>query len=105
MYCWRPLATVANRWAPMACGLNVDQAHAPLAEAAALRLADLGCKADPRRLLPTSEPGLGDRLVRGSPGGVWARDIPLYRRAVPDHRDGGPSTLRVQIVRTTMVRP
>ena len=24
----------------------------------------------------------GNRLARGSPGGVWARDIPLYRRAV-----------------------
>jgi hypothetical protein len=38
----------------------------------------------------TSESRLGDRLVRGSPGGVWARDIPLYRRAVPNHRHGGP---------------
>ena len=36
---------------------------------------------------PTSEPRLGDRLVRG-PGGVWARDIPLYRRAVPGQRHG-----------------
>jgi hypothetical protein len=45
-------------------------------------------KVDPRRLPPTSEPRLGDRLVRGSPGGVWARDIPLYRRAVPGHRHG-----------------
>jgi hypothetical protein len=34
-------------------------------------------------------PRLGDRLVRGSPGGVWARDIPLYRRAVSGHRHGG----------------
>jgi hypothetical protein len=33
-------------------------------------------KADPCRLPPISEPRLGDRLVRGSPGGVWARDIP-----------------------------
>jgi hypothetical protein len=31
----------------------------------------------------------GNRLARGSPGGVWARDIPLYRRAVPGHRHGG----------------
>jgi hypothetical protein len=30
-----------------------------------------------------------NRLARGSPGGVWARDIPLYRRAVPGHRHGG----------------
>jgi hypothetical protein len=36
----------------------------------------LAGKGDPRRLPPTSEPRLGDRLVRGSPGGVWARDIP-----------------------------
>ena len=31
----------------------------------------------------------GNRLARGSPGGVWARDIPLYRRALPGHRHGG----------------
>jgi hypothetical protein len=31
----------------------------------------------------------GNRLARGSPGGVWARGIPLYRRAVPGHRHGG----------------
>jgi hypothetical protein len=31
----------------------------------------------------------GDRLVRGSPGGVWTRDIPLCRPAVPGHRHGG----------------
>jgi hypothetical protein len=48
----------------------------------------LAGKVDPRRLPPTSEPRLGDRLVRGSPGGVWARDIPLYRRAVPGQRHG-----------------
>jgi hypothetical protein len=30
----------------------------------------------------------GNRLARGSPGGVWARDIPLYRRAVPGQRHG-----------------
>jgi hypothetical protein len=52
-------------------------------------LAALGWQGDPRRLPPTREPRLGDRLVRGSPGGVWARDIPLYRRAVPGHRHGG----------------
>jgi len=32
--------TVTDRWAPMACGPNVDQAR-PLPGAAALRLADL----------------------------------------------------------------
>jgi hypothetical protein len=59
----------------MACGPDVDQASS-LAGAAALRVADLGRQGDPRRLPPTSEPRPGNRLVRGSPGGVWARDIP-----------------------------
>jgi hypothetical protein len=49
-------------------------------------------KVDPRLLPPTSEPRLGNRLGnrlgRGSLGGVWARDIPLYRRAVPGQRHG-----------------
>jgi hypothetical protein len=44
---------------------------------------------------PTSEPRPGDRLVRGSPGGVWARDIPLYRRAVRGQRHGDTPTLCV----------
>ena len=38
---------------------------------------------------PDKRARLGNRPVRGSPGGVWARDIPLYRRAVPGHRHGG----------------
>jgi hypothetical protein len=59
----------------MACGPNVDRAR-PLAGAAALRVADLAWQGDPRRLPPTSEPHPGDRLVRGSPGGVWARTSP-----------------------------
>ncbi len=83
-----PLETVANRSVPMACGPNVDQA-CPLAGAAALRVADLGWQGRPPPAAPTSEPRLGDRLVRGSPGGVWARDIPLCRRAVPGQRHGG----------------
>ena len=64
---------------PMACGPNVDQARS-LAGAAALRVADLGWQGDPHRLPPTSEPRLAIALFRGSPGGVWARDIPLCRR-------------------------
>jgi hypothetical protein len=42
-----------------------------------------GC---PRQASPT----WAIALFRGSPGGVWARDIPLYRRAVPGQRHGGP---------------
>jgi hypothetical protein len=58
----------------------------PARGAAALRIADLGWQGRPRRLPPPSEPRHDNRLVRGSPGGVWARDIPLYRRAVPGQR-------------------
>jgi hypothetical protein len=36
-----------------------------------------------------ASPAWAITLFRGSPGGVWARDIPLYRRAVPDQRHGG----------------
>jgi hypothetical protein len=86
--------TAGDRSAPMACGPNVDQARPP-AGAATLRIADLAWQGDPRRLPPTSEPRPGDRLVRGSPGGVRARDIPLYRRAVPDQRHGDTPTLYV----------
>jgi hypothetical protein len=88
MYGWRPLETARNRSAPMAGGPNVDQVRSP-AGAAALRIADLGWQGRPPPTAPTSEPRPGDRLVRGSPGGVWARDIPLYRRAVSGHRHGG----------------
>jgi hypothetical protein len=48
-------------------------------------------KADPRRLPRQANPP-GNRLARGSPGGVWARDIPLYRRAIPGQRHGGTPT-------------
>jgi hypothetical protein len=61
----------------------------------------LAGKVDPAGC-PDKRARLGDRLVRGSPGGVWARDIPLYRRAVPDTGMVIPSTLGVQTVRTTM---
>jgi transposase InsO family protein len=44
----------------------------------------------PRRLPRQTSPA-GNRLVRGSPGGVWARDIPLYRRAVPGQRSSTPA--------------
>jgi len=69
---WRPLGTARLRW-------RVDQTwtrHTSLVGAAALRVADLAWQGDPRRLPPTSEPHPGDRLVRGSPGGVWARTSP-----------------------------
>ena len=36
---------------------------------------------------PTSEPRPATALP-GGPGGVWARDIPVHRRAVPGHRHG-----------------
>jgi hypothetical protein len=86
MHRWRPLRTARFRlrWTKRgpgcpACGGSGAPRRGPCRG-----------KGDPRRLPPTSEPRLGDRLVRGSPGGVWARDIPLYRRAVPGHRHGGP---------------
>ena len=66
---------------------NVDQARPARGGSGAPRRGPCQSKVDPRRLPPTSEPRLGDRLVRG-PGGVWARDIPLYRRAVPGQRHG-----------------
>jgi hypothetical protein len=72
MYRWRPLRTARLRW-------HVDQtwtrhAHSRGQRRSAWRT--LPGKVDPRRLPPTSEPRHGNRLVRGSPGGVWARDIP-----------------------------
>jgi hypothetical protein len=73
----------------MACGPTVDQARPARGGSGAPRRGPLAGKGDPRRLPPTSEPRSGNRLVRGSPGGVRARDIPLYRRAVPGHRHGG----------------
>ena len=38
----------------------------------------------------------GNRLVRGSPGGVWARDIPLCRRAVPGQCSSTPAPCLVR---------
>jgi hypothetical protein len=63
----------------------------PLVGAAALRVADL---AEARRTpagCPRQASPAGNRLGRGSPGGVWARDIPLYRRAVPGQRSSTPT--------------
>jgi hypothetical protein len=89
---WRPLRTAGFRW-------HVDQTWTRHARSRGGSGAPPGgpCrgKGDPRRLPPTSEPRPGDRLVRGSPGGVWARDIPLCRRAVPDQRlSGTPAPCR-----------
>ena len=85
-----PLETATNRSAPMACGPDVDQARpARGGQRRSARRGPLAGNGDPRRLPPTSEPRHHNRLVRGSPGGVWARDITLYRRAVPGHRHGG----------------
>jgi hypothetical protein len=85
MHRWRPLRTARLRW-------DVDQTwtrHAPHAGAAALRVADLAWQGRPPPAAPDKRAPPGNRLARGSPGGVWARDIPLYRRAVPGHRHGG----------------
>ena len=95
---WRPLGTARVRW-------DVDQTwtrHVPLVGAAARRVADLGWQDRPPPAAPTSEPRLGDRLVRGSPGGVWARTSPCIdglslatgmvvpqRPACSTMRDGG----------------
>jgi hypothetical protein len=46
----------------------------------------------------------GNRLVRGSPGGVWARDIPLCRRAVLGQRQGGTRTPSVFKPQRTVTR-
>ena len=78
---WRPLGTARLRW-------HVDQTWT--------RPARSGGSGAPRRgpwlarrpppTAPDKRAPPGNRLVRGSPGGVWARDIPQYRRAVPGHR-------------------
>jgi hypothetical protein len=86
----RPARTT-DRWRPLgsdAVWTNGGPARPARGGSGAPRRGPCRGKVDPRRLPPTSEPRLGDRLVRGSPGGVWARDIPLYRRAVPGHRHG-----------------
>jgi hypothetical protein len=80
----RERRTVGDRSAPMACGPNVDR-HAPLVGQRRPASRTLPRQGRPRRLPPTSEPRAGDRLGRGSPGRVWPRDIPLFRRAVPGH--------------------
>src|SRR5215207_3859792 len=65
---WRPLETVANRSAPMACGPNVDQTR-PLAGAAALRVADLGWGAAGGVCVAEQASPPGNRLARGSLAG------------------------------------
>ena len=89
---WAWDARTTDRWGPLgsdAVWTNGGPAPPARGGSGAPRRGPCRGKVDPRRLPPTSEPRLGDRLVRGSPGGVWARDIPLYRRAVPGHRHGG----------------
>jgi hypothetical protein len=69
---WRPLETVANRSAPMACGPNVDQARPP-AGAVALRVADLAGKETPVGCPRQASPAwaialLGGALAGSGPG-------------------------------------
>jgi hypothetical protein len=84
MYRWRPLGTARFRWR----GPNVDQARPARGGSGAPRGGPWLARRPPPAA-PDKRARPGDRLVRGSPGGVWARDIPLYRRAVPGHRHGG----------------
>jgi hypothetical protein len=77
-----PLVTASYRSVAIGCDPNMDQGPSRSRGQRRSAWRTLAGKVDPRRLPPTSEPRRGDRLVRGSPGGVWARDIPLYRRAV-----------------------
>jgi hypothetical protein len=70
-----PLGTVGDRSGPTVCGPNLDQARlarggsgAPRRGPCLTRWTPAGC---PRQANPP-----GNRLARGSPGGVWARDIP-----------------------------
>ena len=72
-YRWRPLETVTNRSAPMACGPNVDQARPARGGSGAPRRGPCRGKGDPRRLPPTSEPAwaialLGGALAGSGPG-------------------------------------
>ena len=62
-----PQETVVNRWAPMACGPNVDQARLGCGGRRSASGALAG-KADPRRLPPTSEPP-GNGLATGALAG------------------------------------
>jgi hypothetical protein len=59
---WRPLETVANRSAPMACGPNVDQAHRARGGSGAAPGDPWLARETPRRLFPTSKPCPGNRL-------------------------------------------
>jgi hypothetical protein len=64
-----------------------------LVGAAAHRVADLASARQTPAGCPRQASPAGNRLARGSPGGVWARDIPLCRRAVPGHWHGDPRRL------------
>ena len=69
---------VAQTWTGTTrCGGSSAPRVANLAEA---KQTPAGC---PRQANPP-----GSRLARGSPGGVWARGHPLYRRAIPGQRHG-----------------
>jgi len=90
-----PQETVVNRWAPMACGPNVDQAR-------------LGCggrrsASGPwlARQTPAGCPRQASRPATALLRELWrvgARDIPLYRRSVPGHRHGGIRTSLLSLV-------
>ena len=66
----------------MACGPYVDQARPARGGSGAPRRGPWLARRPPPAA-PDKRAPPGNRLVRGSPGGVWARDIPLCRRAVP----------------------
>jgi hypothetical protein len=68
-------ATVANRWVPMASGPGTPRSRAP-----AHRVTDLTEVGQTLPAAPDKRAPPGNRLGRGSPGGVWARDIPCIRR-------------------------
>jgi hypothetical protein len=93
------LGTVANRSVPMACGPNVDQACPARGGSGAPRHGSWLAR-ETRPAAPDKRAHQGNRLVRGSHGGVWARDIPLYRGLSLVTAVVVPSTLRVQTTRT-----
>jgi hypothetical protein len=85
-----PLETAGDRCEPLGSdGMWTKRGPGmPCSGAAALRVSGLARQ----RRLPPAAPSSEPRRQPprwGSPGGVWARDIPLYRRAVPGQRHGG----------------
>jgi hypothetical protein len=96
MYRWRPLGTARLRW-HVAQTWTRDAPPVGQRRSASWTLAGKG---RPPPAAPTSEPRLGNRLVRGSPGGVWARDIPCIDGLSLVTGMVVPSTLRVQTTRT-----